>query len=70
MGYTELQESKKSQFGQPSLLQRAAITLVSAACNLFFPAVPDPLLLVIYIPIHLVIGKVCMCRNVLTLVSA
>ena len=39
----KLQEARKSQFGTPWLLQRAAITLASAACNLFFPDVLDPL---------------------------
>ena len=42
VNFTELQEHLKSLFGQPWLLQRAAITLVFAACNLFFPAVLDP----------------------------
>ena len=57
---TELQGSRKSQFGTPWLLQRAAITLAPAVCNLFFADVLDPFdLLIMCIPLFLVIGQVC-----------
>ena len=59
MEYTELQEPKKSQFGQPWLLQRAAITCL---CSLqpVFCLFPWPLwFLVMCIPLLLVIGHLC-----------